>query len=78
MKRMVVAGLQWYRSYRSLRPAACRYVPTCSTYALESVEIHGPIKGLYLATRRVLRCHPLGGHGHDPVPARDELRHNHA
>ncbi|WP_417517210.1 membrane protein insertion efficiency factor YidD [Minwuia sp.] len=46
----------------------CRYQPTCSAYALEALEKHGPLKGSWLAFRRVSRCHPLGGHGFDPVP----------
>jgi putative membrane protein insertion efficiency factor len=50
------------------RPSPCRYVPSCSTYALEAVEIHGALRGGWLAVRRVSRCHPWGGHGYDPVP----------
>jgi len=68
LKRGLLHVLGWYQQYRALQPRACRYLPTCSAYAIESVERHGPVKGLYLATRRVLRCHPLGGHGYDPVP----------
>ena len=49
-------------------PASCRYAPTCSTYAVESLERHGAWKGSWLAARRVARCHPWGGHGYDPVP----------
>ena len=49
-------------------PKTCRYYPTCSEYALEALKIHGPIKGLFLGTKRILSCHPWGGHGHDPVP----------
>lgn len=48
----------------------CRYQPTCSVYALEALEKHGAFKGGYLATRRILSCHPLGGSGYDPVPPR--------
>ncbi|MFO7616189.1 MAG: membrane protein insertion efficiency factor YidD [Bacteroidales bacterium] len=49
-------------------PSSCRYVPTCSQYFIEAVKKHGPFKGGYLGTRRILRCHPWGGHGYDPVP----------
>ena len=49
-------------------PPSCRYVPTCSTYALEAIKKHGPLKGLYLAVKRILSCHPWGGSGYDPVP----------
>ena len=47
---------------------ACRFVPTCSDYAVESIQDHGALKGTWLAFRRVVRCHPFGGHGLDPVP----------
>ena len=46
----------------------CRYHPTCSAYALEALEKHGAFKGSWLAARRILRCHPFGGSGFDPVP----------
>jgi putative membrane protein insertion efficiency factor len=49
-------------------PKTCRYYPSCSEYAIEALKIHGPIKGLILGTKRILSCHPWGGHGHDPVP----------
>lgn len=51
-----------------LTPPSCRFTPSCSTYAVEALRRHGPVKGLYLAIRRILRCHPWGGSGHDPVP----------
>lgn len=46
----------------------CRFQPTCSAYALEALEKHGALRGGWLALRRILRCHPGGGSGHDPVP----------
>lgn len=49
-------------------PMACRYTPSCSTYAVEALKKHGPIKGLYLAIKRILSCNPWGGSGYDPVP----------
>ena len=51
-----------------LTPAACRFTPTCSQYALEAFRKHGLFKGFYLTVKRILRCHPWGGHGYDPVP----------
>ena len=47
---------------------SCRYYPSCSHYAAEAVVEHGPCHGLLLAARRLLRCHPWGGSGYDPVP----------
>lgn len=49
-------------------PASCRFTPTCSEYALQAFRKWGPFKGLYLTIRRLLRCHPWGGSGYDPVP----------
>ena len=46
----------------------CRFTPTCSQYAVEAIEKHGPIKGIWLTIKRIARCHPWGGCGHDPVP----------
>ena len=51
-------------------PGACRYLPSCSEYGMEAIARHGPIRGGWLTARRVCRCHPWGGHGYDPVPAR--------
>ncbi|MFM7224642.1 MAG: membrane protein insertion efficiency factor YidD [Actinomycetota bacterium] len=51
------------------RPSPCRYVPSCSSYASEAVEVHGSARGAWLTVRRLARCHPFGGHGFDPVPA---------
>lgn len=49
-------------------PSTCRYTPTCSAYAAEALQKHGPIKGFWLALKRIVSCNPWGGHGHDPVP----------
>lgn len=51
-----------------LNPPSCRFTPTCSQYALEALRKYGPLKGTWLAARRLLRCHPWGGSGYDPVP----------
>jgi len=64
----VIAVIRTYQQVVSpwLRPA-CRYVPTCSQYAVEAIEAHGVAHGSWLALRRLARCHPLGGSGYDPV-----------
>ena len=53
-----------------LLPNSCRFTPTCSAYAIEALRMHGPIIGLWLTLRRIVRCNPWGGHGYDPVPPR--------
>lgn len=66
--------LQLLRVYKwavsPLLPASCRYVPTCSEYAAEAVERYGALRGGWMALGRILRCHPFGGSGHDPVMKR--------
>lgn len=67
---LLLSGLiMAYRKLISpLLPPSCRFYPTCSVYALEAIQKHGALKGLYLAVRRILRCHPWNPGGYDPVP----------
>lgn len=66
--QVLVAILRAYKRFISpALPTACRYVPTCSEYAIEAVERHGALRGLWMALWRILRCNPFGGHGYDPV-----------
>lgn len=68
-RQAVVLLIRAYQRLISpLLPPACRFTPTCSAYALTSVERHGVIRGGWLALRRVSRCHPWSPGGHDPVP----------
>ena len=48
--------------------AKCRYLPSCSEYAIEAIHKHGPLRGALIAVKRILRCHPWGGSGYDPIP----------
>ena len=58
----------WHRWLSPALPAACRFEPTCSQYGAQALRRHGLFKGLWLTVKRLARCHPWGGHGHDPVP----------
>lgn len=70
-ERGVRLGLKTYKATLSpLIGQRCRYLPTCSEYAAQALVTHGPVRGSYLAARRVCRCHPWGGSGYDPVPPR--------
>ena len=67
--RVLSAVVRFYRRFLSpLKPACCRFTPTCSAYALEALRVHGAFKGTLLTIRRILRCQPFGGSGYDPVP----------
>lgn len=70
MKRLLLALIRFYRSAISPYTAPkCRYIPTCSQYALEAIEKYGALKGGFLAFRRICRCHPFSKRGpYDPVP----------
>jgi putative membrane protein insertion efficiency factor len=66
--RLALGAVRLYQAARSGRPSPCRYVPSCSNYAIEAIERHGALRGGWLGARRIGRCHPWGGHGVDPVP----------
>lgn len=69
IRALVSAPVHAYRLLVSpLLGPACRFAPSCSAYALEAIATHGPLRGWFLALRRLLRCHPWGGAGYDPVP----------
>lgn len=66
--RLYQGAISWWT------PPSCRFVPTCSSYAIEAIERHGGVRGSWLAVRRIARCHPFGGQGFDPVPPRRDSR----
>jgi putative membrane protein insertion efficiency factor len=69
MKPAALALIRFYQACLSpVLPSACRYYPSCSTYAYEAVEKWGLWQGVGMAFRRLLRCRPFGGHGYDPIP----------
>ena len=69
VKKLLLGAIRFYRKNISpTRPPCCRFVPTCSQYALEAVEKYGALKGGWLAFKRILRCNPFHKGGYDPVP----------
>ena len=68
-KRAMLSAIRFYRRFISPQlPPSCRFTPTCSAYALEAIERYGPLKGGWMAFRRILRCNPFHPGGYDPVP----------
>jgi putative membrane protein insertion efficiency factor len=85
MKRLLCALIRGYQLFVSrwlhalIPGSGCRFHPTCSEYALDALQVHGVLRGFRLAVWRVLRCHPWGGGGEDPVPPlRSETTHDSA
>lgn len=69
LKKIAIVGVKFYQlTIRPLLPNACRYTPSCSEYSVEAIQKYGAVKGSWLGLKRILRCHPWGGHGYDPVP----------
>jgi putative membrane protein insertion efficiency factor len=70
IRRWVLLPVRLNRRYLSpYTPPTCRFEPTCSKYAVDAVQVHGVWRGLWFTVRRLLRCHPFGGYGDDPVPS---------
>ena len=68
VSRLLLWLIVLYRMTAPVRTPRCRYLPTCSEYAVEAIETRGPAKGLWLSVKRLCRCHPFGSYGYDPVP----------
>jgi len=65
---LILVARAWQLGPSRILPPSCRYYPSCSQYAIEAIGKYGALKGGWMATKRLMRCHPWGGHGHDPVP----------
>jgi putative membrane protein insertion efficiency factor len=65
---LILVARGWQLGPSRILPPSCRYQPSCSAYAITALRRYGALKGSWLAGRRLLRCHPWGGSGHDPVP----------
>jgi len=71
LRLLVVMPIRVYQwTISPMLPRSCRFAPSCSEYAAEAILARGPLKGGWLGLKRILRCHPWGGHGYDPVPLR--------
>ena len=74
---LLISLIKFYQKFISpFFPGVCRYRPTCSQYMIDAIKIHGLIKGSWLGLRRILRCHPWGGSGYDPVPPKKQPQDN--
>ena len=77
-KRIFILPIKFYqRCISPLFPAACRYTPTCSHYAVDAIMTYGPLKGTWMGIKRIVSCNPWGGHGYDPVPPKITNFHSH-
>ena len=68
MRSILIAAIEFYRKWLSpLKPPTCRFIPTCSEYAVQAINKYGALKGSLLAVKRILRCNPFGASGYDPL-----------
>ncbi|EPR17039.1 membrane protein insertion efficiency factor [Sphingobium indicum IP26] len=65
---LILAARFWQLGPSRILPPSCRYAPSCSEYAIQAIGKYGAVKGSWLAAKRLMRCHPWGGSGYDPVP----------
>ena len=65
---LILIARGWQIGPSAMMGPTCRYAPSCSAYAIEAISRYGALKGVWLSVKRILRCHPWGGHGYDPVP----------
>jgi uncharacterized protein len=78
LRAALIAPIRLYQlTLSSLVGFNCRYAPSCSAYAIEAIATHGAVRGVWLGLKRILRCHPWGGSGYDPVPALHRDCHHH-
>ena len=75
VKTILLNIIRFYQKFISpLKPPTCRFYPTCSSYSLEAIQVHGALKGGWLSIKRIFKCHPMHPGGFDPVPPRKEKR----
>ena len=75
MQVVLLGALRFYKRWISpLLPSACRFHPTCSVYMMQAIEMHGPLRGVWLGVKRLGRCHPFHEGGCDPVPEPNRLK----
>ena len=68
MKKLLISIIKIYQKIPFSSHNKCRFIPTCSNYAIEAIDKHGSLKGMYLSIKRIIRCNPWGTSGYDPVP----------
>ena len=75
ISKILISAVKFYqKSISPYTPGCCRFVPTCSNYAIEAIRVHGALKGTALSIWRILRCHPLSKGGYDPVPTKKQRK----